>query len=55
MQFDFTPSGCVFHLSDGNGEHAIEMGLTDFIETRASMPGRDLHHGYVLIEMLVVA
>jgi CubicO group peptidase (beta-lactamase class C family) len=55
LRFDFTATRCIFRLSDGDGEHAIEMGLDDFIETRASMPGRDLHHGYVLGDALVVA
>jgi CubicO group peptidase (beta-lactamase class C family) len=55
VRFEFTANRCTFHLSDANGEHAIEMGLGDFIETRASMPGRDLHHGYVLNDALVVA
>ncbi len=54
VRFDFTASRCTFYLSDADGEHAIEMGLNDFIETRASMPGRDLHHGYVLNDALVV-
>lgn len=55
VRFDFADSRCTFHLSDTNGEHAIEMGLSDFIETRASMPGRDLHHGYKLTDTLVAA
>ena len=55
VRFDFTATRCTFNLSDANGEHVIEMGLDDFIETRASMPGQDLHHGYVLNDTLVVA
>lgn len=55
VRFDFTPNRCTFRLSDADGEHAIEMGLDEFIETRASMPGRDLHHGYVFNDARVVA
>lgn len=55
VRFDFPGSKCIFTLTDDNGEHAVEMGIGGWIESRTSLPGRDLHHGYQLDDAPTVA
>jgi CubicO group peptidase (beta-lactamase class C family) len=55
MRFVFEGDRCVFHLTDGAGEHSVICGLRDWIESHTDMPGADLHHGYSLQSAVVVA
>jgi len=55
VRFVFEHDRCVFHLVDASGEHRIVCGLREWIESRTSMPGADLHHGYALDSAVVVA
>jgi CubicO group peptidase (beta-lactamase class C family) len=55
VQFDFESGRCLFRLWDAEGEHQITAGMDQWLEQRASMPGRDLHHGYALRGTSVVA
>jgi len=55
LQFDFNDDRCTFRLTDAEGDHAIVMGFTAAVESRVSLPGHDLHHGYRLKDALVAA
>ena len=48
-------SRCAFYLTDKEGEHVVVMGVGDWLEDLTSMPGRDLHHGYRLLNARCVA
>jgi CubicO group peptidase (beta-lactamase class C family) len=45
----------VFHLTDGDGRHEIACGVDGWREGLATLPGRDLHHGYPLVDAPVMA
>jgi CubicO group peptidase (beta-lactamase class C family) len=55
VRFVFENDRCVFHLADPAGEHRVVCGLKQWVESRTSMPGADLHHGYSLQSAVVVA
>lgn len=55
VRFVFEHDRCVFHLVAAGGEHRIVCGLREWVESRTSMPGADLHHGYALDAAVVVA
>ncbi|QIE28864.1 Beta-lactamase (plasmid) [Caballeronia sp. SBC1] len=55
LQFEFVDETCVFRLIDAHGEHVIAAGFGRWLESRANMPGSDLHHGYQLDNSPVVA
>ena len=55
VRFVFEKDRCVFYLVDAAGDHRIECGLREWIESRTDMPGADLHHGYVFDAAIVVA
>jgi CubicO group peptidase (beta-lactamase class C family) len=55
VRFVFEQDRCVFHLVDAAGDHRIECGLREWIESRTDMPGADLHHGYAFDLAVVVA
>lgn len=44
-----------FHMGDARGEHVIDAGLTDWIESDTTMTGARLHHGYEPDILRVVA
>ena len=55
VRLDFEKDRCVFTLVDEAGEHAITAGFRDWIAGVTDMPGRDLHHGYALHGVRVLA
>jgi CubicO group peptidase (beta-lactamase class C family) len=46
---------CGLRLHDGDGEHAIEMGIGSWVESEADVPAAELHHGYAMRPARVVA
>jgi CubicO group peptidase (beta-lactamase class C family) len=55
VRFDFDAAGCVFHLTQAGTDYRVVCGLHDWIETKADVPGRELHHGYSLRSTQLVA
>jgi CubicO group peptidase (beta-lactamase class C family) len=55
VRFDFAPDRCRFRLTDARGEHMIDAGLAEWVESQTSMTGARLHHEYQLDAMRVVA
>ena len=55
LRLEFGPDACTLHLTDAEGEHAIEMGVGRWIESETYVPGRDLHHGYELRPARIIA
>lgn len=55
MRLRLDADACSLHLSDGDGEHVIEMGMDRWIETEADVPAAELHHGYGMRPARVVA
>lgn len=55
LRFDFGGSTCTLHLIDNDGVHDITMGMNSWRETHASLPGRELHHGYKLDNARIIA
>ena len=55
LRFEFSPQRCIIHLTDRAGQYELAAGIGCWHEGRTSMPGRDLHHGYLLADAPVVA
>ena len=55
LRLDLASDQCTLHLTDADGQHAVEMGIGRWIESETSVPGRDLHHGYDLRPARLVA
>jgi CubicO group peptidase (beta-lactamase class C family) len=55
VRLSLTSNTCALHLECAQGEHAIEMGLDQWLEGEASVPAPELHHGYEMRRARVVA
>ncbi|NML44378.1 serine hydrolase [Ramlibacter sp. G-1-2-2] len=55
LHLRFEPGRCVLEVSDARGDHAITMGLGEWIEGDTTMSGAPLHHGYEPASMRVLA
>lgn len=55
MELVFQGDRCTFKLHDYRGEHAVEVGLRDWVEGETSMTGNKLHHEYQPASMRVIA
>jgi hypothetical protein len=55
LRLNLTSNTCALHLECAPDEHAIEMGLDQWLEGEASVPAPELHHGYEMRRARVVA
>lgn len=55
LKLDFSHDHVVFHQSDYRGEHIVETGIGQWIESTTGITGNKLHHQYQSDEMKVVA
>lgn len=55
LRLTLAGDACTLNLRDGDGEHAIEMGVDRWLETEADVPAAELHHGYEMRPARVVA
>lgn len=55
VQLDFGDREAVFRQWDHRGEHAVRVGLSDWIESDTGITGNKLHHQYQSDAMRVVA
>lgn len=53
--FDFEIDRCIFHLWDHRGLHRVDVGLSDWIQSKTTISGALLHHGYEPSTLTVVA
>lgn len=55
LRFTFQGSTLSLSLEDGEGSHRIDSMMDGWRETRSTMPGAELHHGYRFVGAPVVA
>lgn len=55
FRFAFAPRTIRLELDDRDGTHGIDVGRDDWIESRSSLPGAALHHGYRMKDTPTVA
>ena len=55
LKLDFSNDRVVFHQSDYRGEHTVNAGIGQWIESTTGITGDKLHHQYQADEMKVVA
>jgi len=55
LDFEFAPSELRFTIHDGEGAHRLVAGRDDWTLAPAYLPGADLHHGYRMENLPVVA
>ena len=55
LSFDDVDDDLTLAITDGNGEHSVRARADDWLESRTSLPGASLHHGYAMADTPTVA